>query len=284
MCRRPASSVGVTAHFENILVSAQPSTEMRSPADDRGAISAPILRTEHCPFDSAGSRRCPTSISKCTQQDPRHHRAERRRQEHVFQLSDGRAAADRRPHRLRRRRDLRPGQQCDFAKGHRTLLSDHQYPAQRHGAGERPHRRAIAPARLEHDRASRRFRRHQRQGRSALDSVGLLGKAENLRQTLSHGEQRNLEIGIALATEPKLLCLDEPTAGMSQAETDETKELVAPHRQDTNLTILIVEHDMQVVMRALRPHHGAALRRNPCRRHASGNSENPKVLEVYLKT
>src|ERR1700730_13865944 len=53
---------------------------------------------------------------------------------------------------------------------------------------------------------------------AALHSVGLLGKAHELASNLSHGEQRNLEIGIALATEPKLLCLDEPTAGMSQGE------------------------------------------------------------------
>src|SRR6185503_5456400 len=56
----------------------------------------------------------------------------------------------------------------------------------------------------------------------ALDAVGLLPKANELASNLSHGEQRNLEIGIALATEPTLLCLDEPTAGMSAAETHET--------------------------------------------------------------
>ena len=116
----------------------------------------------------------------------------------------------------------------------------------------------------------------------ALDSVGLLGKAEGLASSLSHGEQRNLEIGIALATEPKLLCLDEPTAGMSQVETDETMELV--RRIGKDLTILIVEHDMQVVMqlcdRVTVLHYGAVL--------AEGTpeeiQENPKVLEVYLKT
>jgi branched-chain amino acid transport system ATP-binding protein len=117
---------------------------------------------------------------------------------------------------------------------------------------------------------------------AALHSVGLLGKAHELASNLSHGEQRNLEIGIALATEPKLLCLDEPTAGMSQAETNETKELVRRIAKD--LTILIVEHDMQVVMelcdRITVLHYGEIL--------AEGTPEeiqqNPKVLEVYLKT
>jgi len=121
-----------------------------------------------------------------------------------------------------------------------------------------------------------------RQAEEALHAVGLLGKARELASNLSHGEQRNLEIGIALATEPKLLCLDEPTAGMSQAETEETKQLV--RRIAKNLTILIVEHDMQVVMelcsRITVLHYGAIL--------AEGTPQeiqnNPRVLEVYLKT
>jgi len=117
---------------------------------------------------------------------------------------------------------------------------------------------------------------------AALDAVGLLGKEAEIAANLSHGEQRNLEIGIALATEPSLLCLDEPTAGMSAAETHETTELV--RRIAKNLTILIVEHDMQVVMgladRITVLHYGEIL--------AEGTPEeiqrNPKVLEVYLKT
>jgi branched-chain amino acid transport system ATP-binding protein len=117
---------------------------------------------------------------------------------------------------------------------------------------------------------------------TALDSVGLLSKAGELASNLSHGEQRNLEIGIALATEPKLLCLDEPTAGMSAAETNDTMELVRRIAED--LTILIVEHDMEVVMklcdRITVLHYGEIL--------AEGTpeeiQENPKVLEVYLKT
>jgi branched-chain amino acid transport system ATP-binding protein len=119
---------------------------------------------------------------------------------------------------------------------------------------------------------------------AVLDSVGLRGKSDELAANLSHGEQRNLEIGIALATEPRLLCLDEPTAGMSTAETHDTVQLVRRIATNTNLTILIVEHDMQVVMglahRITVLHYGGIL--------AEGTPEeiqqNPKVLEVYLKT
>jgi branched-chain amino acid transport system ATP-binding protein len=117
---------------------------------------------------------------------------------------------------------------------------------------------------------------------AVLATVGLAGKADELAANLSHGEQRNLEIGIALATEPQLLCLDEPTAGMSAGETDDTMALVRRIAKD--LTILIVEHDMTVVMglahRITVLHYGAIL--------AEGTpaeiQSNPRVLEVYLKT
>jgi branched-chain amino acid transport system ATP-binding protein len=117
---------------------------------------------------------------------------------------------------------------------------------------------------------------------AALAAVGLLGKAHELAANLSHGEQRNLEIGIALATEPRLLCLDEPTAGMSAAETHDTMELV--RRIAKNLTILIVEHDMQVVMELAQQitvlHYGEILAEGT----PSEIQQNPRVLEVYLKT
>ena len=117
---------------------------------------------------------------------------------------------------------------------------------------------------------------------AALEAVGLHGHADELAANLSHGEQRHLEIGIALATEPQLLCLDEPTAGMSAAETHGTMALI--RRIAQNLTILIVEHDMQVVMELAQRitvlHYGDVL--------AEGTPteirESPQVLEAYLKT
>ena len=117
--------------------------------------------------------------------------------------------------------------------------------------------------------------------RAVLASVGLLDKQDELADNLSHGEQRNLEIGIALGTEPKVLCLDEPTAGMSVAETHATVELV--RRIAANLTILIVEHDMEVVMGLARTitvlNYGEVLAEGtPAEIQA-----NPRVQEVYLK-
>jgi len=117
---------------------------------------------------------------------------------------------------------------------------------------------------------------------AVLEAVGLRGKEDELAANLSHGEQRNLEIGIALATEPRLLCLDEPTAGMSVAETHATVELI--RRIARELTILIVEHDMEVVMGLARTitvlHYGEVIAEGP----PAEIQANPRVQEVYLKT
>jgi branched-chain amino acid transport system ATP-binding protein len=81
-----------------------------------------------------------------------------------------------------------------------------------------------------------------------LEQVKLSDRKERLASTLSHGERKYLEIGIALSTNPKLLLLDEPTAGMSPAETVLAMNLIRDLRDRLNLTILLVEHDMNVVM------------------------------------
>ena len=131
------------------------------------------------------------------------------------------------------------------------------------------------------------FRHHRayrdliEEAEAVLESVGLRAKADEVAANLSHGEQRNLEIAIALATKPRLLCLDEPTAGMSAAETHETMALV--RRIATDLTILIVEHDMQVVMELAQRitvlHHGEILAEGT----PADIQRNPTVQDVYLK-
>ena len=82
-----------------------------------------------------------------------------------------------------------------------------------------------------------------------LERVQLAASHDRVASTLSHGEKKYLEIGIALATNPKLLLLDEPTAGMSPAETILATELIRGLRDKLSLTIVLVEHDMSVVMR-----------------------------------
>jgi branched-chain amino acid transport system ATP-binding protein len=82
---------------------------------------------------------------------------------------------------------------------------------------------------------------------AVLASLGLLDKAAEVSGVLSHGAQKQLELAIALASEPALLLLDEPTAGMSATETRESIELIARVTRDRGLTLLFTEHDMEVV-------------------------------------
>jgi branched-chain amino acid transport system ATP-binding protein len=99
---------------------------------------------------------------------------------------------------------------------------------------------------------SRRFRNDERvsleEARRLLAFVGLAGLGDNLARNLPYGAQRRLEIARALANKPKLLLLDEPTAGMNPLETSEMTQFIRSLRDDLGITILLIEHDMQVVM------------------------------------
>jgi branched-chain amino acid transport system permease protein len=85
--------------------------------------------------------------------------------------------------------------------------------------------------------------------RALLEFVGLGGKPDEVARNLPYGDQRRLEIARALATEPKLLLLDEPTAGMNPRETETLTDLIGLLRRELGLSILLIEHDMEVVMR-----------------------------------
>ena len=85
------------------------------------------------------------------------------------------------------------------------------------------------------------------QARAIAAEVGLAGKDGAYAATLAHGEQRALELGLALATQPKLVLLDEPTAGMGPEESQRMIDLV--NRLRIRLTVLLVEHDMDAVFR-----------------------------------
>ena len=84
--------------------------------------------------------------------------------------------------------------------------------------------------------------------RELLEFSGLRRKDHEIGRNLSYGDQRRLEVARALATQPKLLLLDEPTAGMNPQETAEFTDFVARLRTDLDLAVLLIEHDMRVVM------------------------------------
>ena len=87
----------------------------------------------------------------------------------------------------------------------------------------------------------------RQRAKEILDIVGLLEERNNLACNLPYGKQRKLEIARALATNPKLLCLDEPAAGMNPHETQELMDIIRLIREQFNVTILLIEHDMKVV-------------------------------------
>jgi branched-chain amino acid transport system ATP-binding protein len=96
-------------------------------------------------------------------------------------------------------------------------------------------------------RPASRFRRIELAALQHLESVGLAGRAPDKVSSLSHGERRQLEVAMVLAARPSLVMFDEPTAGMSAAETERFVELIQGLPQE--LTLLIVEHDLDVVFR-----------------------------------
>ena len=86
------------------------------------------------------------------------------------------------------------------------------------------------------------------EARRLLNFVSLTGKGDLLARNLPYGDQRRLEIARALASKPKLLLLDEPTAGMNPNETEDMTKFIRRLRDELGITILLIEHDMRVVM------------------------------------
>jgi branched-chain amino acid transport system ATP-binding protein len=115
--------------------------------------------------------------------------------------------------------------------------------------GEHPRMKAgVVGAILLDKRTREEEARVTTRARELLRFTGLRGKENLLAKNLSYGEQRRLEIARALATDPKLLLLDEPTAGMNPQESLAMVDFIRKVRQEMNLTILLIEHHMRVVM------------------------------------
>jgi branched-chain amino acid transport system ATP-binding protein len=121
----------------------------------------------------------------------------------------------------------------------------------------------------------------RRRAEELLHYVGVEDRADDLAKNLSYGDQRRLEIARALATEPKLLCLDEPAAGMNGTETESLRVLIDGIRAD-GVTILLIEHDVKLVMglcdRVAVLDYGALLIEDV----PSIVQHDPRVIEAYI--
>ncbi|TNE65377.1 MAG: ABC transporter ATP-binding protein [Rhodobacteraceae bacterium] len=115
-----------------------------------------------------------------------------------------------------------------------------------------------------------------------LDDVGMLDKREMIASSMSRGDKRRLEIAMCLVQEPKLLLLDEPTAGMARADTNNTIALLKEIKEKRDITIAIIEHDMHVVF-SLADRITVLAQGTPLVEDTPDNIKgNPKVKEAYL--
>ncbi len=120
--------------------------------------------------------------------------------------------------------------------------------------------------------------------RSLLAKFGLEARAEDMALGLSYGDKRRVEISRALAAEPKYLLLDEPAAGMNEAETAALLSILAELPRTNDLGLLIIDHDMSLIMRLCDRLHVLASGRTIAEGDKDSVRSNPLVIEAYLGT
>ena len=186
----------------------------------------------------------------CRRLAHRRDRPERRGQEHLLQPDHRRAEAGCRPDPARRRRSGRPHAARHRPPRHRPRLPGRQHLSLAHGRGNHAGRRRRRPApRRACCTGAFRLARRATAPNTPWNCSGLPTSADRTAATLSHGDQKLLDIALALVLDPKVLLLDEPTAGMGTEERWRMIDKVRELWETQKITVVFIEHDMDIVFK-----------------------------------